>query len=159
MLKQSKMTDIQAIIDQNAIESGALGLLADAIRSATVWPLPRRQPGRKVATVRYLCQVYRQMFERVLAIEGNDGYMDVVSDADSRFEERLERFRREHHGYRAAWQEIMPQLDRVVASNEFDFELICEQINSLLTQIDRHFQRESELISQSSLLDFGDEDD
>ena len=151
------MDDHQAILNQNAVEARALGHFADAIRSAVAWPLPRRQPGRKVATVRYLCQLYRQMLERALAIEENDGFMDALSDSDSRFESQVEKFRREHAAIRCGWQEVAPRLDRVSAVNETEFEQICEQVNSLLDQMDRHLQRESDALVDASLIDLGGE--
>ncbi len=151
------MTDDQAIIQQNLVEAGALALIGDAICSAILWPFPRRQPGRKVATVRYLCQLYRQTLERIVAIEENDGFMDIVGDSSGRFDGKLEKLRREHEAFRGEWQEIMPRLDRASATNEPEFEQICDQVSSLLDQVDRHLQRESDLLSEAALLDLGGE--
>ena len=151
------MTDNQAIFQQNSVESGAISHLSDAIRSAITWPFPRKQPGRKVATVRYLCQMYRQTLERVMAIEENDGYMDAVRDSDIRFDDKMDQLRREHNVIRASWQEIMPQLERISPSNEPEFELICDHIVSLLGQVEQHLQREADLIAEAALVDLGGE--
>jgi hypothetical protein len=155
--KESQMADNEAFVHQNMVEAGTLTLLGDAIRSAIAWPLPHRQPGRKVATVRYLCQLYRQTLERVLAIEENDAYMDIVSESHPRFEEKLEKLRREHGAYRVAWQEITPRLDRVAATKGNEFEQLCEQISALLRKVDSHLQRESDLNSEAALVDLGGE--
>ena len=64
---------------------------------------------------------------------------------------------RDHVRFRERLRKLIPQLNDIKEWEEPRFEQVCDDLRSLIADIDRHNEQEVELLQESMLVDDGGE--
>ena len=89
-------------------------------------------------------------------IEEEGGYMTDAMDAKPHLQDRVEQLAKDHARFRDRLQTLLPELDETKEWEEPRFERICEELRTLIADVDRHNAREIELL-QDTLVEEGGE--
>ncbi|MEM6798681.1 MAG: hemerythrin domain-containing protein [Planctomycetota bacterium] len=139
------------------IEHQTLEHIKGALRVTLDWKAPSVSQARKKSSIRFTLQSFCRHLERVMAIEEEDGYLEVVAEAKPYLEHRLRALADDHQRFRQRVQTLGPQLDEVADWCEEEFDEICDEIRHLLADVDRHDQAEVRLLQETMTLDEGGE--
>ncbi len=151
----ASVTDSSASVSW--IEHQTLDHIKGALRVTLDWEAPSVSQSRKKSSVRFTLQSFCRHLERVMAIEEEDGYLDVVAEEKPYLEHRLKDLANDHHRFRARIRELAPRLDQVTDWQEEEFCEICQDIRDLLADVDRHDQQEVTLLQETLTMDEGGE--
>lgn len=145
------------VTEQCLIEHRTLEHVKAALRLTLDWQVGTLGLPRKIATVRFTAQSFRRHMERLMGLEEKDGYMDVVSQMKPNLVEQARRLRKDHDTFRATLASLLPRLETVADSDAEGFAAICDDLHSLLHDVDLHDARETDLLQVAMLQDDGGE--
>src|SRR5215210_4490167 len=121
------------------------------------WQAPSVSMPRKVSSLQFTINSFQRHFDRVISIEDEGGYMKDVLECKPYMEERIEQLARDHAHFRERLRKLIPELNDIKEWDEPRFEQVCEDLRSLIANIDRHNEQEVELLQESMLVDDGGE--
>jgi hypothetical protein len=120
------------------------------------WQAPVVGMPRKLSSLQFTIKSFQRHFERVLSVEEEGGYMTDAMDSKPHLHDRVEQLAKDHARFRDQLQKLMPELEETKEWEEPRFERICEDLRTLIADLDRHNEREIELL-QDTLVDEGGE--
>jgi hemerythrin-like domain-containing protein len=121
------------------------------------WQAPSVSLPRKISSVQFTIKSFQRHFERVLSIEEDGGYMAGAMESKPYFQDRVEQLAKEHNRFRDRLRKLVPELNETTEWEEKRFEQICDELRDLISAVDRHNEREIELLQESTLVDDGGE--
>lgn len=121
------------------------------------WHAPSVSMPRKLSSLQFTIKSFQRHFDRVVSIEDEGGYMTDVLENKPYMEERIEHLACDHIRFRERLRWLMTELNQVRESDELRFEAVCSDLRELISDIDRHNQKEVELLQESTLVDDGGE--
>lgn len=121
------------------------------------WQAPSISVPRKLSSVQFTLKSFQRHFERVLSIEEDGGYMADAMDSKPYFQDRVEQLWKDHIRFRDRLRKLVPQLNEIKEWEDERFEQICSELRDLIAAVDRHNEREIELLQESTLVDEGGE--
>jgi hemerythrin-like domain-containing protein len=121
------------------------------------WHAPSVSMPRKLSSLQFTIKSFQRHFERVISIEEEGGYMADAMDTKPYFQDRVEHLAKDHARFRDRLRKLMPELEDTKEWEEPRFERICEELRSLIADLDRHNEREIELLQESACTDDGGE--
>lgn len=146
-----------SVASASLIEHQILNHVKQALRVTLDWDAPVVSLPRKLSSLQFTIKSFRRHFERVMSIEEEGGYLDDVAAAKPNLQPRIESLIRDHARFRAKVDEIVPELDALSEWQEERFGSLCQGIRELLDDVDRHDEREIDLLQESMLMDEGGE--
>jgi hypothetical protein len=139
------------------MEHTILDHIKQAMRVTLDWQAPVVSMPRKLSSIQFTMKSFRRHLERVMSIEEEGGYLDEVLEARPSMQSRIECLARDHNRFRARIREIVPELDELNDWEEARFVEICDEIRTLLHEVDWHDALEVDLLQESLLHDDGGE--
>ena len=139
------------------MEHQVLEHIKQALRVTINWQAPVVSMPRKLSSLQFTIKSFQRHFERVIAIEEEGGYMADVLDAKPYFQDRIDQLAGDHARFRDRLRVLIPELNDIKEWEEPRFDQVCDDLRSLLDDVDRHDTREVELLQESLLLDDGGE--
>jgi len=121
------------------------------------WQAPLVSMPRKVSSLQFTIKSFQRHLDRVISIEDEGGYMADVLDAKPYMQDRIDQLTRDHARFRERLQKLMPELNDIKEWEEPRFAQVCNDLRSLIADIDRHNEQEVELLQESMLVDDGGE--
>lgn len=121
------------------------------------WQAPSVSMPRKLSSMQFTIKSFQRHFDRVISIEEEGGYMADVLDAKPYMEERISLLSRDHTRFRDRLRKLIPELNDIKEWEEPRFEQVCGDLRALINDVDRHNQREVELLQDSMIVDEGGE--
>ena len=121
------------------------------------WQAPSVSMPRKLSSMQFTIKSFQRHFDRVISIEEEGGYMADVVDAKPYMQERIDLLQRDHSRFRDRLRKLMPELNDIKEWEEPRFHQVCDDLRGLINDVDRHNQREVELLQESMLVDDGGE--
>lgn len=121
------------------------------------WNAPSVSMPRKLSSLQFTIKSFQRHLERVLSIEEEGGYMADAMDIKPYFQDRVEQLAKDHARIRDWLKKLMPQLADTKEWEEPRFEQVCENLRELIADLDRHNEREIELLQESTCTDDGGE--
>jgi hypothetical protein len=100
---------------------------------------------------------FARHLERVMSIEEEGGYLDDVIAARPNLESRIIALNRDHLRFRTRVKLISTRLESLHNWQEDQFAGLCMEIYELLDAVDRHDEREIDVLQESLLTDDGGE--
>jgi len=121
------------------------------------WQAPSVSMPRKLSSLQFTIKSFQRHFERVISIEEEGGYMADAMDAKPYYQDRVEQLEQDHARFRERLRKLLPELADTKEWDEPRFERICSDLRELIADMDRHNEREIELLQESALVDDGGE--
>lgn len=121
------------------------------------WHAPSVSMPRKLSSLQFTIKSFQRHFDRVVSIEDEGGYMKDVVECKPYMEERIEQLSRDHIRFRERLRKLILKLNDIKEWDEPRFEEVCEDLRSLIVDIDHHNEQEVELLQESMLVDDGGE--
>jgi hypothetical protein len=121
------------------------------------WDAPSVSMPRKLSSLQFTIKSFQRHLERVLSIEEEGGYMADAMDTKPYFQDRVEQLAKDHARFRDRLRKLMPQLADTKEWEEPRFEQVCSNLRELISDLDRHNEREIELLQESTCMDDGGE--
>ena len=78
-------------------------------------------------------------------------------DSKPYFQDRVEQLAKDHIRFRDRLRKLVPQLNDIKEWEDARFDQICSELRELIAAVDRHNEREIELLQESALVDEGGE--
>jgi hypothetical protein len=139
------------------MEHQILEHVKQALRVTINWQAPVVSMPRKLSSLQFTIKSFQRHFERVISIEEEGGYMADVLDSKPYLQERIDQLAGDHARFRERLRRLIPELNDIKEWEEPRFNQLCDDLRSLLDDVDRHDAREVELLQESQLLDDGGE--
>ena len=121
------------------------------------WDAPTVSMPRKLSSLQFTIKSFQRHFARIVSIEEEGGYMREAMDSKPHLQDRVERLSGDHARFRDRLRKLIPQLNETKEWEEPQFVQICEELRELIADLDRHNEREIELLQESTLVDDGGE--
>ena len=121
------------------------------------WQAPSVSMPRKLSSLQFTIKSFQRHFDRVVSIEDEGGYMTDVLEYKPYMEERIGQLARDHVRFRERLRKLIPELGEIKEWDEPRFEQVCDNLRTLIADIDRHNEQEVELLQESMLVDDGGE--
>jgi uncharacterized protein YhaN len=138
------------LIRQVSLEHQLLGHITQAVRGTMDWSAEGEGLSRKLSTVRFVVQSFQRHLDRLLTLEEQGGFMDLLLDCDSQRGARVEDLKQQHDQFREALKRVIPRLERVSPGDHAEFASVCDRIRNLLDRIDSHCLAEMFLVQECS---------
>ena len=155
------MTTLQiqdaATVSTSLLEHQVLDHVKQALRVILDWDAPEISLPRKLSSLKFTMKSFARHLERVMSIEEEGGYLDDVIAERPNLESRIIRLNRDHLRFRTRVKQISTRLEALHGWQEDQFAGLCMEIYELLDDVDRHDEREIDLLQESLLMDDGGE--
>lgn len=139
------------------MEHQILDHVKQALRVTLGWRVPSEGVARKLSSVQFTLKSFQRHLERVMNLEEQDGYMEMVGEIKPNMQSRVDRLEREHDQFRIELDDLFPRFEEISEFNPDGLDRLCEDVYSLLDKIDRHDKEETDLLQETLLCDEGGE--
>lgn len=146
-----------SLASTSLIEHQVLNHVKDALRVILDWDAPEVSLPRKLSSLQFTMKSFGRHLERVMKIEEEGGYLDEVVASRPNLESRIMKLNRDHLRFRTRVRQIGTRLDSLTGWQEDQFAGLCMEIYELLDEVDRHDEREIDVLQESLMLDEGGE--
>ena len=102
-----------------------------------------------------MTESFQRHLEHLMALEEDDGYMEVVRECRPEFTSQVDALRTEHDDFRRRLRRATGRLERLSTSDVEHCEQVSQELGALLEQIDAHSRKEVDLLQQSLLQEEG----
>jgi len=139
------------------LEHTILDHIKQALRVTLDWQAPVVSMPRKLSSIQFTMKSFRRHLERVISIEEEGDYLADIADSRPALQSRIECLARDHVRFRARVRQLVPELDELNDWEETRFVEVCDEIRTLLDEVDHHDAQEIDLLQESLMLDEGGE--
>jgi hemerythrin-like domain-containing protein len=139
------------------MEHRILDHVKQALRVTLDWRVPDVSMSRKLSSVQFTANSFQRHFERVMSIEEEGGYMSVVGEMKPYLHDRIERLAGDHERFRDRMRRLLPKIDNLAEHEDAQFRELCEDLRTLLDDVDEHDAKEISLLQEALLFDVGGE--
>jgi hypothetical protein len=148
-------TSNRSSISTAAMEHAVLDHIKQALRVTLDWKAPEISLPRKVSSLQFTIQSLQRHLDRLMRIEEEGGYLNVVQEAKPHLRDRLELLASDHDSFRKRLKELATELAGLSEWQEENFGRIEMELRQLLDDIDAHDRHEVDLLQQSLLEEEG----
>jgi Hemerythrin HHE cation binding domain len=142
---------------QSLAEHKRLLVLVEGLRDTLAWQVQGADFTRKLAALRFIAKSFERHLERVLALEEDGGYLDLVLQANPQQGNSVNALRKEHLRLRKDAGHIVHQIEYVPPTDAGSFARICGEMVELLKSLDAHNKKEAKLVHKAIHQDEGGE--
>jgi hypothetical protein len=121
------------------------------------WQAPVVGIPRKLSSLQFTIKSFQRHFDRIISIEEEGGYMADAMEAKPYLEDRAAYLQKEHVRFKERLRKLIPELNETKDWDEARFNRICGDLRTLVQDLDRHNQREIELLQEATCVDEGGE--
>jgi hypothetical protein len=140
---------------QTWMEHQLLEHIKRALRVTIEWHAPAISYPRKRQSVTFAFESFARHLERLMSIEEEDGYMQMVADAKPHKAKAIVTLRADHARMRRQVERLAADLAKLDDCQQPEFERICSDIGRLLDSTDEHDRAEIDLLQDALLMDEG----
>jgi hypothetical protein len=131
------------LLEQTSFECDLLAHIAQAVRRTLDWGVADQGFARKLSTVRFVIHSFQRHLERLLDLEEEPEYLDLVGLADQGLAPAEFAGREEHDAFRHRLADIVPRLQRLDPSDQTGFAALADDLRELLDRVDDHCLRQA----------------
>ncbi|MEX0938823.1 MAG: hypothetical protein WDZ59_13260 [Pirellulales bacterium] len=143
--------------EQCWIEHQTLNHVKEALRITLNWKVGAVGLPRKLSSIKFTLKSFQRHLARLMKLEEEGGYMSWVCDEKPSLSERAKLLEGEHERFRRALAHLTAALDELRSAEETQFVELCQELESLLQEVDVHDAKEIELMQEALLVDEGGE--
>lgn len=140
---------------QTWMEHQSLEHIKRALRVTIDWRAPAISYQRKRQSVTFAFESFARHLERLMSIEEEDGYLQMVADAKPNKAKCIATLRADHTRMRRQVEQLTVDLAALEDWQEVEFERVCKDIGRLLDSMDEHDRAEIDLLQDALLMDEG----
>jgi hypothetical protein len=144
-------------ISTACMEHQVLEHIKQALRVTINWQAPEVSMPRKLSSLQFTIKSFQRHLDRLISIEEEGGYMAEALDVKPHLQSRVDALAGDHQRFRDHLDSLIPQLNDIKEWEEPRFEEVCNELRTLLDEVDAHDIGEVELLQESLLLDDGGE--
>ena len=142
---------------QTEVEQEMLRQIMEGLRATAGWQVRGPDAARKLSTLQFIGHSFQRHLERLLAVEEDGGYMDLVSASAPQLGRAVDALRAEHDQFRTASRRVADRLERVSASDPAGLAEVCDELLALLRKVEAHNRKEIDLLQEAFAQDEGGE--
>lgn len=142
---------------QFTVESEVLDHIKNALRGAIMSDGKRMGLDRKVSSVRFVAESLQRHLERLLDLEEEVGYQELLEEIKPHLHDRATLLLKEHMEIRKTLQAIAKMTPNLKPGDEPHFVHFCENVLALLDKVDRHERSERIILQELYCSDEGGE--
>jgi predicted nuclease with TOPRIM domain len=146
------MTSNRSSISTAAMEHAVLDHIKQALRVTLDWQAPEVSLPRKASSLQFTIQSLQRHLDRLMRIEEEGGYLNIVQEAKPHLRDRLELLAADHDSFRQRLKGLSTELSGLNEWQEEHFDRLATDLRQLLDDVDEHDRHEVDLL-QRSLLD------
>jgi hemerythrin-like domain-containing protein len=139
------------------MEHQILDHIKQALRVTLNWEAPSVSMPRKLSSLQFTIKSFQRHFDRVISVEEEGGYMNEVLDAKPHLQNRIEQLERDHGRFQNRLRSLKTALNDIKEFEVPQFDEVCNELRTLLDEVDQHDLCEVELLQESLLMDEGGE--
>lgn len=121
------------------------------------WQAPLVGIPRKLSSLQFTIKSFQRHLDRIISIEEEGGYMADAMDSKPYLQDRVEHLQKEHSRFQDRLRKLIPELNDTKEWDEAQFNRICNDLRTLVEDLDRHNEREIEVLQESTCVDEGGE--
>jgi hypothetical protein len=137
---------MSTLAHQTLVEHQILAHVKDALRLTLETKVTSVSFERKLSSVHFMSESFHRHLERLLALEEDGGYLDLVRQNRPELLDRVVALRAEHAEFRHSLRQILQGLE--ASADDESFHGICHKLRDLLDRLDRHDAQEIDLLEQ-----------
>jgi hemerythrin-like domain-containing protein len=149
------LMDSQDVARQTKVEHELLQHLIQGLQATVAWQMPEPDASRKLSTLRFIGQSFQRHLEHLLAIEEYEGYMGLVQQSSPRLGRTIDALKTQHEHFRTEAPRIVLRLERLSNTDLAGLGQVCDDLLTLLGQIEEHNRKEMALIQEAFKQDEG----
>jgi hypothetical protein len=149
--------DRQEVAQQTQVEQEMLGHIMHVLRTSAAWPVIGTDASRKLSTLRFVAGSFQRHLERLLALEENDGFLDMVRSSAPWLGRKTDALQAQHAGFRAQAQQLVGRFERLSSSDLPGLDAVCADMLVLFGKIDEHNRKGIALLLEATARDEGGE--
>jgi len=146
-----------SIVSTACMEHQVFEHIKQALLVTLNWQVPVVGIPRKLSSLQFTIKSFQRHLDRIISIEEEGGYMADAMESKPYFQDRVEQLQKEHSRFRERLRKLIPELNDTKEWDEVRFNRICDDLRSLVADLDRHNEREIELLQESTCVDEGGE--
>ncbi|HEX4149242.1 MAG TPA: hypothetical protein VHY20_09655 [Pirellulales bacterium] len=144
---------MSSLAHQTLVEHQILEHVKDALRLTLEMKVTSTSLSRKLSSVRFMAQSFQRHLDRLLNMEEDGGYMDLVRQRRPHLFEVASQLRSEHIEFRQRLSQLVQGLDQLdaepsSAADEERFNGVCFKLHDLVERLDEHEAKEIDLLEQ-----------
>ena len=137
-----------SLAHQTLVEHQILEHVKDALRLTLEMKISSASLARKLSSVRFMAQSFERHLDRLLDLEEDGGYMEMVRERRPQLTDEAARLRHEHAELRELLASIQQGLEGLADDDEERFHGVCHKLHDLLDRLDEHDAQEINLLEQ-----------
>ncbi|HEY5314412.1 MAG TPA: hemerythrin domain-containing protein [Pirellulales bacterium] len=137
-----------SLAHQTLVEHQILEYVKDALRLTLEMKVSSTSLARKLSSVRFMAQSFQRHLDRLLDLEEDGGYMEMVRGRRPELIDEAARLRHEHGELRERLAGIQLGLAGLADNDDERFHGVCYKLRDLLDRLDEHDAREINLLEQ-----------
>jgi hypothetical protein len=149
--------DRHDIADQIRVEQELLRHVMEGLRLSTTWQVRGPDASRKLSTLRFVTESFQRHLERLLALEEDDGFLDMELVRAPRLARATAALRAEHDGFRSEARRVVQRLEPLPATDPLTLEEVGGVLVALLDRNEGHNRKEMALLLEALGRDEGGE--
>lgn len=157
MYAHSARSDARAMAQASCMEHQILDHVKQALRVTLQWKAPAFGLSRKISSVQFTTKSFLRHLERMMDLEEQDGYMQVVREEKPYLEHRVQQLEQQHAEFRELIEDLKPEVAALTALPAERAQITCHRLVALLNQVDQHDLEEIELLQATLVCDEGGE--
>ena len=150
-------SDANPVANAACMEHEILKHVKGALGVALGWKEASVGAERKRDSVRFTLQSFQRHLERVMRLEEEDGYLELVADEKPHLYPEVTRLVAQHEVFRNRLKRLMPLLECPCEPGRDELANACSEIEDFLICVDEHDRREIDLLQEALLCDVGGE--
>jgi hypothetical protein len=149
--------DRQEVAQQTHVEQEMLGHIMHVLRTSSAWPVSGTDASRKLSTLRFVSQSFQRHLERLLSLEENNGFLDLVRASAPWLGRKTDALQAQHNSFRAQAQQFVGRFERLSSTDLPGLDAVCADLLVLLGKIEEHNRKGIALLQEALERDEGGE--
>jgi hypothetical protein len=145
------------VSQQTLLEHYLIGNLMLGLRKTLAWQVTKGEFARKLSTLRFMAQCFNRHLGRMMDLEENDGYVDLVQETCPWLGRRVDALRDEHGRIRDAAQSVVTHLEQLRDADWPGFCASCNDMADLIERVEGHTRKEVALVQEAFDQEIGGE--
>jgi hypothetical protein len=141
----------KALSQQVLAEHEILMHVTNALRTVLDWQDRDYDLSRKLSSLRFTTESFQRHLERLMSLEEHHGYMEAIAESRPDLHAEVETLHKDHEEIRRSLKEIVHGLETLTPVAHAGYARASESLSRLLERVERHGNREAELLEQALL--------